>query len=319
MSKEIPKLPEKKNKNSNLVPHGEHLVPVHGKGGEIKKLVTAKEMSRRTFLRRAARAGILAGTTGAGLHVLQKLGESATEKMSDRPSQEHHAAEMRPTVLTPKEQFKMYDQLKNPEKGVAEVYRRHFLELTETGEGRRDMGIAADNVAAVGVERLVAPFVKKGLPYRLGYLIPIQETRCSNEDLDTEAIGTHQIMPATARAYGFKPEEANDVDIAGEIASRYAQDELKRFENTDMFFYAYIAGAGLFGFTKKFTKPREWTPENFYAYLEDYTPKNETEKESIVHALNYAPQIKAKYAALKHLGLVDKIEKPLEGTLLAKN
>jgi len=163
--------------------------------------------------------------------------------------------------------------------GLQSVFNREYDRIVREPEGREDMEASVENLDELDIQRFVQPFVDRGLPYKLAYMIAIQETRAKNDTSWAGAKGITGIMPSTAEHYGYTAEDVKDPYIAAEITARYLVDERDdRFgENTDMLLHAYNGGGGLFGFTSAYPE-KERTPENFYAYMEKKINREAEEK-----------------------------------------
>jgi hypothetical protein len=333
--------------------------------------------SRRNFIK-----GVVA--TGVGLAVPSYIGkenvpeqEELPEQRPDRkekPSTEHR--ERMPGGLLPHEQL-VYGKIQNLTEGLNEVYDEEYMHFAYNAKGQSGMETATDNLSELDMKRFITPFLERGLPQQLAYMIAIQETRARNTASWAGAVGMTGIMPHIAEHYGYAPDDVRDPYIASEITAKYLDDERKRFgDNIDMLLFAYNGGGLLFGFTEA-TPKHARTPANFYNFMQEKIntayegiedagyyvykvdkrattfikmselfdiPVEEIEHENpsveptqihledkikipIEHAtertwrqvfrkefetLYYAPEVKAKYNALRDLGLTSRIEKDLD-------
>jgi hypothetical protein len=284
------------------------------------------------------------------------------------PAQE--AQEKSAFIFSPLEQLRVYGEIRDLKTGLQAVFEDHCAYLTGTEKGIEDMRMAAENMSQYDINKLITPFIERGLPEELAYMIAIQETRGKNKVSSRGARGITGILLGTAKLLGFKLEEVNDPYLATQATATYfANEQEKRFgknADIDILLHAYNAGGGLYGFTKN-TPPEERTSENFYKYMEKYInsryekiKKNEythvldDEDKTLTHvskrfkvplekilqannlkedakihkgdiltipfenpdagakivfskpmeALRYAPEVKAKYKALKEIGLL---------------
>ncbi len=358
-----------------------------------------KKTTRRNFIKNAVKFGVATTVTGSVASKLlenveegkganevslkikelaKKIKEEQVKSEVDKIADEY-TKESELEQMTPMEQIEKYGKIRNLGKGIKALENEHYKKLTEDKKGKRDMQVAVKNMSKVNLSKMIKPFSERGLPEELAYMIAIQETRGRTKTSWAGARGMTGIMPATAKALGFKPKDADNPYKAMEMTAEYLETEKKdRFENdTDLLLHAYNAGGGLFGFTRIFSK-EERTAENFYKYMESYInfilrevkengyyvhtvdkkdknltsiskrfkvsvqdilkengftestiirvgdeikiPYSDMNKAAKVlfrkpfEALNYAPELKAKYKALKDLGLLKRLQANIRAT-----
>lgn len=250
---------------------------------EMSEEDAPKDSGRRQFLKDAVIKGTALGvTTSALATMLKKLTQEdnskdslEAENIDTLKKEKIHGdyvkeSERQYVGKTPLEQIEEFGMIKNLDLGMQAIHDRHYAYLTSTEKGKRDMEIATKNISGLNVKKVAEPFKKRGLPEELAYLIAIQETRGKPVTSWAGARGITGIMPATAKAMGFTPEDADNPYIAIEITARYLEGEKERFgDSVDMLLYAYNAGGGLFGFTENTPRDKR-TPEHFYEYMREY-------------------------------------------------
>ncbi len=268
---------------------------------------------RRTFLKKAAVGAAALGVTAVvGDKVLEKLSEIGKEEYAISPEveelaeqlQDEHNREKREELAekireeyrrelaegkTPIAQIREFGEVEHLEAGLEAVFNEHYRYHTHTGKGKKDLELAVKNVSKLDMEKVVKPYLERGLDRELAYMIAVQETRGRTLTSWAGARGMTGIMPATAKAMGYEPKDVDDPYIASEVTAEYLANEKDRFgDDVDMLLYAYNAGGGLFGFTRGVSK-EERTPENFYRYMEWYMNtmlKDVREKGYYVHTID---------------------------------
>ncbi len=374
-------------------------IPIENEPNKEKGLNKSKKTTRRNFIKNAVKFGVATAVTGGVASKLLDGGDSGentdeislevkelakkikeeqvrseVDKIADEYAKESEMASMTPMV-----QIERYGRIIDLEKGIKALEYEHYKKLTEDEKGKRDMQVAVKNMSKVNLSKMIKPFSERGLPEELAYMIAIQETRGRTKTSWAGARGMTGIMPATAKALGFKPKDADNPYKAMEMTAKYLEAEKKdRFENdTNLLLHAYNAGGGLFGFTRIFSK-EERTAENFYKYMEyyinfrlrevkengyyvhtvdkkdknitsiskrfkvsvqDILKENGFTESTIIHrgdkikipysdmnkaakvlfrkqfeALDYAPELRAKYNALKDLGLLERLQANIRAT-----
>lgn len=227
--------------------------------------------SRRRFIKKAIQTGLGVGATASLVPgVLEML--SKDEPQEENREEEEKKERIPPVVITPLEQLAAYGEIRDLKKGVEALYSDHYRYLTTTGKGKEDMRRAVKNLSHLDLKKMARPFKERGLPLELAYMIAIQETRARNTTSWAGARGLTGIMPKTAKAHGYDPDDAYNPYIASEITARYLETEKEdRFgDDIDLLLYSYNAGGGLFGYTKTVPEKKERTVEGFYEYMEDY-------------------------------------------------
>lgn len=248
----------------------------------IERIPTLREDSpvnegRRKFLKGALKAGgaLLGG--GAMYGAVRRFGKQ--EAIEQEPlvreikADKDPEKETAPTVLkTPLEQFKSYGEVRDLKEGLQAVEENHYKKLSETEEGRRDMETATQNIQKLNLNKFAEPFKEREVPKELVYLIPIQETRARNEQSKAGARGFTGIMPKTAEAFGYKPDDVNNPYIAGEVTARFLENEKnKRFgDDIDLLLHAYNAGGGMLGYTRTTNEKADRSSAGFYEYMQEY-------------------------------------------------
>lgn len=250
--------------------------------------------SRRNFVI----GGIGAVALASGLHRVSQSDEGGNEHtagpLEEKGGQHTSRTEREPVYLSPLDQLEKFGTIKNLSTALETVYHEHYDYLVSP-EGRQDMRKAVDNLSQYDLQKIVAPFVGRGLPQQLAYMIAIQETRGKSVTSWGGARGMMGIMPGMADAYGKhldlvqkieRPKKMSDKEAkklrdarvkavedplyAAHASAWILGEEFKRFnKNIDMALHAYNCGGGLFGFTNKFPL-KERTPQNFYRYMEEW-------------------------------------------------
>jgi hypothetical protein len=213
------------------------------------------------------------------------------EKTQPQSEPEQVGEEKKPEALPPLEQLRVYGEVRNLEEGLEMVRNEHYIELTETEEGLKDMQTAVQNIKRYNLKKLIDPFLEKGFPKELAYIIAIQETRGRVQKSSAGARGVTGLMPATVKALGYEPEDADDPYHASKMTAQYlATEREERFgkaKDDYILLHAYNAGGGLFGFTEKTPKEKR-TCKNFYRYMEEYINSRyrETKERGYRHILD---------------------------------
>ncbi len=203
----------------------------------------------------------------------------ATERHPSHPQDEvERNAEGEPIFFTPDVQLSRYREVKDIHFGLQSVFSREYDRILREPKGQKDMEESVENLDKLDIQRFVQPFLDRGVPYKLAYMIAIQETRAKHDTSWAGAKGITGIMPSTAEHYGYTTEDLKDPYVAAEISARYLVDERHRFgNNVDMLLHAYNGGGGLFGFTASYSF-KDRTPEHFYAYMQEKINTEAAEK-----------------------------------------
>lgn len=225
---------------------------------------------------------------------IEEISNSNKKEVQNTPSEvtpTHVSEEKSPTIFDPLEQLKVYGRIRDLEAGLEMYQDKHYFELIETKDGLKDIQTAAENIKQYDLEKMSEPFIEKGLPKELAYMIAIQETRGRSQKSSAGARGMTGIMPATAKALGFQPKEADNPYLASRMTAEYlATEREERFGKVNdefILLHAYNAGGGLFGFTEKTPKEKR-TCKNFYRYMEEYINSRykETKERGYRHTLD---------------------------------
>lgn len=237
----------------------------------------AFDPERRKFLARALAAGAAVAAPAAFVEYSKRHKESeheaeSTEETSqpnEDADQHEDAAERLASGLDVFEQLAVYEEIVDIEAAIEAMEEAHLNYLLNTEKGRARLSGIVRQLERYDLSKLEEPFLAKGLPPWIAVALPAQESDWIPRTSPAGAIGTHQFMPRTITAMGYKKEDALDPYKASEMAALYLDDDRKRYgDDLYLLFSAYNAGAGLGGFQKhEQDRARRKDRSVFYSFI----------------------------------------------------
>ena len=273
---------DKEGEITRLVEVDENKEPIEKDAVDTDKETEAVDHSKRRFLKGMAAVAAVSAVGIVGKDLFSEVEEKGTEDeiltSEQTDSNEKEVKEEDPEGKDIFEQLEEFGEIIDMNAAVESMSSDHYHHLIETTKGKARVKAIILRFNQYDRNKLLKPFLERKIDPRLAIALPAHESDWVPRTSSSGALGTHQLMPGTIRALGYKLSDAKDVYKSGEMSAELIKQALKRF-NDDMFmaYSDYNAGARLNGFTKKETNKKKRVYSNLGMFVADRLNKEFTE------------------------------------------